>query len=149
VTDWNKEIDEFLAEDVRSRHQIDADKEGYRAHAAAFISGTVLPAFEQLKANLEQPGRDRCVDIQHVSMTSAQLTIGRPAPTAEGHEDMRTELQYTLELAIDPTTGHGAKIVNDGDGPARELFPSGSSDHFNQALIINDVLRHWQEAVRK
>jgi hypothetical protein len=29
------------------------------------------------------------------------------------------------------------------------MVSSGSSDHANQALIINDVLRHWQEAVRK
>jgi hypothetical protein len=29
------------------------------------------------------------------------------------------------------------------------MVPSGSSEHANQALIINDVLRHWPEAVRK
>ena len=50
----------------------------------AFLAATVLPAFEQLKANLERPGRDRCVDIQHSATSRAQLTIGRPAPTADG-----------------------------------------------------------------
>ena len=59
------------------------------------------------------------------------------------------ELHYTLELAIDPTTAHGVKIIDDGDGPKSELLPLGSSSSLNQGLLINDVLRHWQEAVRK
>ena len=76
MTNWTKEIDEFLADAARSRHQSDALQEEHRLHAATFVTGTVLPAFEQLKANLERPGRDRRVDIQHVSRTRVQLTIG-------------------------------------------------------------------------
>ena len=149
MTDWTKAIDEFLADAARSRHQSDAGQKEQRAHAATFVTGTVVPAFEQLKANLERPGRDRYVNIQHVSRTRVQLTIGRTAPAAEGRGDTTAELHYTLELAIDPTTAHGVKIIDDGDGPKSELLPRGSSDSLNQVLFLNDVLRHWQEAVRK
>ncbi len=140
MTDWTKEIDEFLADAARSRHQSDAGQKEQRVHAAAFA---------QLKANLERPGRDRYVDIQHVSRTRVQLTIGRTASAAEGRGDTTAELHYTLELAIDPTTAHGVKIIDDGDGPKSELLPRGSSHSLNQVLFLNDVLRHWQEAVRK
>jgi hypothetical protein len=149
VTDWTKEIDDFLADDARSRRQVAAGQEAQRAHAAAFITGTVLPAFQQLKANLEQPGRDRRVDIQHISGTRVQLTIAGPASTPAGRGGTLAELDYTFELAIDPTTAHAVKIIDDGDGPTPELLASGMIDYLNQALIINDVLRHWQEAVRK
>lgn len=148
MTDWAKEVDAFLAEEARSRHQRDAGEEEYRLHVDAFLTETVLPAFAQLKANLEQPGRDRCVDIQHVSTTRVQLTIGRvPPPDQDGGPI--AELQYTIELAIDPLTAHAVKIIDEGDGPKPEMVPNGSSDHANQTLIINDVLRYWQEAVRK
>jgi hypothetical protein len=149
MTNWTNEIDEFLADTARSRHQSDALQEEHRLHAATFVTGTVLPAFEQLKANLERPGRDRRVDIQHVSRTRVQLTIGRTAPVADGRGDTAAELHYTLDLEIDPTTAHGVKIVDDGDGPKSELLPLGSSSSLNQGLLVNDVLRHWQEAVRK
>jgi hypothetical protein len=118
-------------------------------HAATFVTGTVIPAFEQLKANLEQPGRDLRVDIQHVSRTRVQLTIGRTAPAAQVGADTVAELQYTLDLAIDPMTAHGVKIIDDGDGPKPELLPNGSIDYLTPALIVNDVLRHWQEGIRK
>jgi hypothetical protein len=149
VTDWTKEIDEFLADAARSRRQFAANQEVDRAQVSAFVTGTILPAFARLKANLELPGRDRRVDIQHVSTTRAQLTIVGPALTPYGHGDGMTELQYTIELAIDPATGHAAKIIDDGEGPTPELLPSGSIAYLNQVLIVNDVLRHWQEAVRK
>ncbi len=149
MTDWTKEIDEFLADAARSRRQIAAHQEMERAQVAAFVTGTVLPAFAQLKANLELPGRDRRVDVRHVSPTRAQLTIAGPAPTPAGHGDAVTELQYTIELALDPATAHATKIIDDGEGPTPKLLPSGSIAYLNQILIVNDVLRHWQEAVRK
>src|SRR3954452_8301005 len=143
-----KEIDEFFADAARSRNQSDALQEEHRLYAATFVTGTVLPAFEQLKANPERLGRDRRVDIQHVSRTRVPLTIGRAAPAADGRGNTTAELRYTLDLAIDPTTAHGVKIVDDGDGPNSELLPLGSSSTLNQGLFVNDVLRHWQKAVR-
>jgi hypothetical protein len=149
VTDWTKDIDDFLADDAQSQIQSDAGQDGHLAHGAAFISTKVLPAFEQLKDQLERPGRGRRVDIQHISTTRAQLTIGRPASTPDGREETLAELQYTFEMTIDPTTRRALKIIDDGDGAMPEVLSSADSEHLTQTLIVNDVLRHWRDAVTK
>lgn len=149
VTDWTKEIDDFLADQTQAKDRADAGQDALREDAVALLEATVLPAFEQLKTNLEQPGRDRCVDIQHGSETRAQLTIGRPTPTAEGSGGVVAELQYTIALEIDPVEVYAMKIVDDGDGPVPGMLHGGSIGNLNQTLIVNDVLRRWQEAVKK
>jgi hypothetical protein len=149
VTDWTKEIDDFLADQAQARSQGEAGQKALQKEAVAFLDATVLPAFKQLKANLERPGRDRCVDIQHGSPSRAQLTIGRPAPAAEGRGEMMAELQYAIALEIGPSAVCAMKIVDDGDGPVLGPLHGASIGNLNQTLIVNDVLRRWREAVRK
>ena len=62
---------------------------------------------------------------------------------------MMSELHYTIALEIDPSAVCAMKIVDDGDGPILGPLHGGDIGNLNQTLIVNDVLRRWQEAVRK
>ncbi len=141
--DLSDRIGKFLNDQEEMKREKDDAVAANQAKVKPFLDGTVLPAFQELKAAFEKQGR--VVDI-YVSDTSARIEIHR---RDEDRPDAKVlELRYFVEPRA---FGHGFSVTTKSsstrDYVGETVLGNRSPielEEITQEMVIDTVFQTWQ-----
>jgi len=120
MTDWKGDLESFFAEKDRQNKAYAEQRQNAELQSASFLSNTVVPAFEEIQAELEKYGRE--VKISHLDQgVNIQISFNgslefdywikvdlnnlRPHPEIQLMVDeQKVLLEGTLRVGIDSFT---------------------------------------------
>lgn len=146
VEDWKTALDVHFMERKKSKKEIEAKREELKKAARHFMKKEALPAFEDLKDELNRYKRD--CEIDHKKMWAALLV----------RHNNKKEFVYELKLIADDEHLHLSKSIyvpNDKgklklgvEGKVRNPDNSLRIDKVSRTDIIADFLESYKEATR-
>jgi len=138
MSDWKDDLESFFEEKERQNKAYTEQRQNAELQSASFLSNTVVPAFEEIQAELEKYGReviisnkDQAVNIQIFYESSLEFDYWikvdinnlRPHP----------EIQLTIDeqkVSLEGTLRVGVESFTIEDISKQEIIGSFLSDYY-------------------
>lgn len=153
MSGWDEKIDAAmaakaarLAKEQQERDDLKALKDGQQEAITDFIAKVLKPGLERVKAELEQPGRDREVEVRDSGPNS--VTISVRDPSQGWMKTGELYIRFGFEVGVPPATW--VRLDSDlgiGDSWRGISALSGGLDEFDPQKIYDGVMANWVEAV--
>jgi hypothetical protein len=137
VTDWHGELESFFQEKEQKQKDVVQKLANTHGEVSTFFDNVVVPAFEELKSELEKYGREVKIILMN---ESAFISISHKGDT---------EFDYTLAVRIG-TRGTfpypETRFWNRRDGKtylAQGRLRDGSQDYTIESITKQEIIRHF------
>ena len=120
MSDWKDDLESFFEEKERQNKAYTEQRQNAELQSASFLSNTVIPAFEEIQAELEKYGReviisnkDQAVNIQIFYESSLEFDYWikvdinnlRPHPEIQlTIDEQKVSLEGTLRVGVESFT---------------------------------------------
>ena len=120
MSDWKDDLESFFEEKERQNKAYTEQRQNAELQSASFLSNTVVPAFEEIRAELEKYGReviisnkDQAVNIQIFYESSLEFDYWikvdinnlRPHPEIQlTIDEQKVSLEGTLRVGVESFT---------------------------------------------
>jgi hypothetical protein len=136
MADWHGELESFFQEKEQKQKDLAQKLTNTHGEVSTFFDNVVVPAFEELKSELEKYGREVKIILMN---ESAFISISHKGDT---------ELDYTLAVAIGTRGAFPypeTRFLNRRDGKtyhAKGRLRDGSQDYTIESITKQEIIRH-------
>lgn len=131
MSDWKSDLNDLIQGDQEAGAARRAKAERQLGDAERFVSEVVVPAFEELEAELEKHGRN------------VFIVAGGGAATLTITHSGTTELDYTLDARPDNPSVESTHLDRETGGSYKAVdVISASGHHGRDDITQEDIIRH-------
>lgn len=139
MRDWKQELDAFFrARGEAARPSANDLLVRRNTEAGAFIEQTVMPAFEELQAELAQYGREALLSTAHKGRAAASIRVRNAG---------RDEFEYLIGVRVTPERAVPyAELISHAGWPRRPIespLREGPQDYSVGDITRDEVIAHF------